>query len=205
MLVNRLHLLRCLKASLPRLPVLFKPQRSFTLDSTPILKQTSDSLEVTASVSGKPVSGKFHYVWLRDHCPCPLCVHEHNRQKLHSSADVNVDVTPQSIRLLPSEASVEIVWPQHSLRSQPGAGNHVSQIPIKWLLEHSYQKSLASFKPAASKPVLWTAKDYEEKGVRVHYDDYMNTTSGLLKVLEQLRDYGLAFLTTSLTMISMTA
>ncbi|KAJ3197747.1 hypothetical protein HDU67_003664, partial [Dinochytrium kinnereticum] len=168
--------------------------------TTPSIKQLSDGVELSTSVSGKPVSAKFHYAWLRDHCPCPMCVHEHNRQKLHSSADINIDVVPQSVRILPtspsnSKPSIEIIWPKGSLKTVAGQKGHTSLIPVDWLINNSYQRSLKPLRSSKPEPLLWTAEEFDERSVRVHYDEYMTTSSGLLKVLTQLRDFGLAFLT----------
>lgn len=42
---------------------------------------------------------EFHYVWLRDNCPCPLCLHPTNQQKLHNSFQVPVDIKPVFVGL----------------------------------------------------------------------------------------------------------
>jgi gamma-butyrobetaine dioxygenase len=145
-------------------------------------------------------TGKFHYVWLRDNCQCPQCVHPDSRQKLHSSGDINLDVKPKSIKVVPPESAggspmLQIEWPLGSLtkaNSQP----HTTEFDLKWLLEsgHPRNPGLKALRTPPKATVSWDAKLYEANDNRVSYKDYMNTDEGLLRALRQLHDFGLCFL-----------
>ncbi|KAJ3110641.1 hypothetical protein HDU96_006407 [Phlyctochytrium bullatum] len=198
---SALTMLRAVSGRIRAAAVSARPLRRHQSSLAPLsitsLKPASDGLELTVEgKEGGPITAKFHYPWLRDHCPCPSCIHEHNRQKLHSSADVNHRVVPESAKIISTgeqQPHIEIIWPKGSLRSK-AAEPHVTRYPLDYLISHSYQKSLKALKPAVAAPFQWTAAEYAGRYARVEFDEYMGSDQGLLKVLTQLRDYGLAFL-----------
>jgi alpha-ketoglutarate-dependent taurine dioxygenase len=84
----------------------------------------------------------FHFVWLRDNCPCEKCIHPSTKQKLHTSGDIPTDLQPKSVRWVLEckenqwEPYLEIIWPIFAFPSQsPSAGSslrtfHEGQIPV---------------------------------------------------------------------------
>ncbi|KAJ3334197.1 hypothetical protein HDU76_006569 [Blyttiomyces sp. JEL0837] len=176
------------------------PSLQFTHRNIATLKQHADSVEISFDGSSE-VTGKYHYTWLRDNCQCPSCVHPDNHQKLHSSAHVDLNVKPTSIKITPSsangsssKATLQIEWPKHSLRRGSDAP-HTSQFDMDWLqsVGHPRKTSLTAFR-FQPRELYWDKEMYTKQSSRVDYKDYMNTDEGLLRALQQLQDFGLCFL-----------
>ncbi|ORY04998.1 Clavaminate synthase-like protein, partial [Basidiobolus meristosporus CBS 931.73] len=138
--------------------------------------------------------GHFSYLWLRDNCPCPRCIHPDNRQKLHSSGDVPLDIKPTSVKV--EDEQVTIAWSKELLNhsnSNPQAP-HVSTYPMNWLKNNGSEESQKRFRYNHLSPVAWEPKTLGKENLRITYNEYMNSETGLLKCLRQLNDYGLCFL-----------
>ncbi|KAJ3360591.1 hypothetical protein HDU91_004506, partial [Kappamyces sp. JEL0680] len=127
-----------------------------------------------AKLSG---TGVFHHVWLRDNCPCPLCLHPINRQKLHSSGQVSPLATVQSVQV--GQTSLAIEW----------KGGHKSQYSLDWLEKNRYDRE----KGPLVKHVTWDAASYARQRETVAFHDFQSER-GFSLALRQLRDFGLAFL-----------
>ncbi|KAI7858048.1 hypothetical protein BDC45DRAFT_435077 [Circinella umbellata] len=136
-------------------------------------------------------SSAYSYLWLRDNCQCNQCVHPDNRQKLHSSADIPLDIAPQSITL--NGDTAEIVW-NKPLRHQQGktTEQHVSQYPVEFLERYASHESSEAFRFNHIRPQTWDRDQYKLKWV--NYEDYMNTDQGLHEVVQRLYNYGLVFI-----------
>ncbi|KAI8146847.1 hypothetical protein BJV82DRAFT_508802 [Fennellomyces sp. T-0311] len=134
------------------------------------------------------VDSAYSYLWLRDNCQCEKCVHPDNRQKLHSSADVPLDIAPSSVTF--KGDSAEIVW-NKPLRHQE-ADQHVSEYPVEFLQRYASREASEQFRFNHIRPNTWHKDQYKLKWV--HYDDYMNTDAGLHEVVQRLYNYGLVFL-----------
>ncbi|KAJ3414075.1 hypothetical protein HDV05_007109 [Chytridiales sp. JEL 0842] len=156
----------------------------------------------TTNLTPSTASAKFHYVWLRDNCQCRHCVHPDNRQKLHSSGDVNINLEPKSVKIdttSPQSPKLVVEWPAGSLIRRTNSSfkeSHTTVMDLKWLLEsgHPRNPSLTPLRPPPKSTIHWDAQLYAANDNRVSYNDYMNTEEGLLKTLRQLHDYGLCFL-----------
>lgn len=120
---------------------------------------------------------KLHARWLRDNCQCAKCVHPSTKQKLHSSGKIQVDIQPQRVEVIGKDLKVNWI------------DGHESIYTYKWLAHHS-----VPFKPLISSPISWNRKIYTNKFEKVQFSDFM-TDQGYRRVLGQIRDYGLAFLT----------
>ncbi|CAO3695607.1 unnamed protein product [Rhizopus stolonifer] len=130
----------------------------------------------------------YSYLWLRDNCPCPSCIHPFNRQKLHSSADIPLEIKPKSIEIVGENA--EITWNQ-PLRH----GNdiqHKSRFSFEFLQRYKNAKTAEKFRFNHLTPTTWNRDEYTLDWVP--YDDYMNTDKGLHKVVQRLYSKGLVFL-----------
>lgn len=117
-----------------------------TLETAPtaIASMTPGNGKLTIDWQGGG-SEVFHYVWLRDNCPCPRC--------LHSSGQRLVD-----IRDLPPDAA-----PRMMTRDQAGAllirwdpDGHESRYPADWLQRHAYGDEARAER--RRKPVAWGAR-----------------------------------------------
>ena len=84
----------------------------------------------------------FHYVWLRDNCPCPKCLHP-SGQRLLDLLDLPEDVAPRTVTR-DEEGALLIRW-------EPDG--HESRYPADWLKRHAYGPA----RPRQRR-VLWDAR-----------------------------------------------
>ncbi|RKZ51330.1 MAG: hypothetical protein DRR16_05475 [Candidatus Parabeggiatoa sp. nov. 3] len=124
----------------------------------------------------------FHYIWLRDNCPCPECRHP-NGQKLLETISIPSDICPSSIQAI-EDGQIKIVW----------ADGHVSHFSPRWLRTHCYSASERA-KRAKELPSrkLWTA-ELMATLPEASYSDISTNDSALQKWLTMIRDYGFALL-----------
>ena len=75
------------------------------------------------------VEGKrFHYIWLRDNCPCPQCREPKSWQKIFDISQQQEAPIPLSVNI--NDQELEIIW-----KEEPP---HRSLYNIPWLLSHAY-------------------------------------------------------------------
>jgi len=94
-------------------------------------------VEVTWAGGG---SSRYHHVWLRDNCPCPLCVHQVTKEQ---TFELGVDDEPQPVGVAVTDGGVAIDW----------ADGHRSEYHPGWLWTLRYDPAPAG-EPA---PVAWDA------------------------------------------------
>jgi hypothetical protein len=128
-------------------------------------------------------SKKFHYQWLRDHCPCPLCKHPSNSQKLHRSGDVNLVIPKAKLE----KGNLELYWPENSLKT--------SAEPHKTVFCLDFLKTLDITDNRNYHGILWDT-EILSKSAGLHFDYNHAFTDHLKfrKLLRQLYDYGIVFL-----------
>lgn len=151
-----------------------------------------DGLFVQWSVKNKDQgSGKYSYLWLRDNCQCEQCVHPTNRQKLHSSADVPLDIEPTSVQVKGQTA--EILW-NKPLRHQKdeSATTHISRYSLDLLRRYATQEASEAYRFNHIRPQTWSRDEYKLKWIS--YDDYMTTDAGLHEAVLRLYNRGLVFM-----------
>src|SRR4051812_18683646 len=51
-----------------------------------------DTTSLSIKWSNSNTLTKFNYIWLRDNCQCPLCIHPDNRQKLFLSSEIPLNI-----------------------------------------------------------------------------------------------------------------
>lgn len=126
----------------------------------------------------------FNLTWLRDHCPCPLCIHPTNRQKLHASGFVSLHQDPKSVTI--SEGRLIVDWSTGSIESiQDAPKGHTSTYSLDFL---------KNFNPNQShtlKLILWERDAFDRAQQTVAYKDMMGSDDAFKIVLKQLKDYGL--------------
>src|SRR5688572_31386094 len=90
-------------------------------------------------------SDPFHYVWLRDNCPCPECLHP-SGQRLVDILDLPADAAPRKVTL--DEAGALLIrW---------DADGHESRYPADWLRRHAYGPQARAAR--RRQPILWEAR-----------------------------------------------
>lgn len=118
---------------------------------------------------------EYHYIWLRDNCRCPGCLHPLTLERQLFTADIPREIEPAALALA-ADGSLEVRWAQDG---------HHSRYPGGWLREHRYPAPDA----ATPAPRLWGA----ELGGRLPVAEHAEITgseAGLLAFLERFRDYG---------------
>ncbi len=89
-------------------------------------------------------SARFHYVWLRDNCPCDLCVHQITREQTFELLSVSPNVSPD--RASVTSGVLEVTWPD----------GHQSAYDSGWLRTHVYSESGAH--DQLPKKITWGAE-----------------------------------------------
>ncbi|KAI9595624.1 hypothetical protein BDF19DRAFT_471329 [Syncephalis fuscata] len=132
---------------------------------------------------------EYSHVWLRDHCPCPICIHTDHRQKMHSSGNIPADIRPKRISLT-AEDTLQVVW-SHDLINR--SGDHVSHYSLSALMTAmSYPNTVTNL---LEKPVFWRSNNIDFTQLWVNYSDLINNTAaGLRRCLHLLARYGLCFI-----------
>jgi len=64
-----------------------------------------------------------HYIWLRDNCHCPICVHPDTHQKLLDTPELPLDITAKNVKVS-EDGNVTITWENDG---------HTSTFNSEWL------------------------------------------------------------------------
>ncbi|RKP07520.1 taurine catabolism dioxygenase TauD, TfdA family-domain-containing protein [Thamnocephalis sphaerospora] len=146
-------------------------------------------------------SAQFSHVWLRDHCPCPACVHPSHRQKMHSTGAIPLDVRPERVEIVHNTADsssevLEVVW---SKDLATRAGQHTSRYPLS-MLRQAPNATHWRRNDWLEEPLFWRADQVDFKQLWVDYNGVAQSTpgngatDGLRRALHLLARYGLCFL-----------
>jgi gamma-butyrobetaine dioxygenase len=123
-------------------------------------------------------SEKFHYLWLRDNCPCLRCLHP-NGQRLIDILDLPLDSTP-STTTIDESGALFIRW---------NPGGHESRYSAEWLQEHSYANTARARR--RRKPFIW---DGRFRPAQASWTEVSRDADLERRWLEVLLDFGFAFL-----------
>ena len=134
-----------------------------------------DRVEVTWSDQRR---SPFHHLWLRDNCPCPLCVYDVTREQVFEIADVPADLYALSANI-DEQGALHVQWQDgHESRFDPG-----------WLRAHAYDDaSRAEQQAKKARKQRWV------KGLELpvfQYEAVMKNETALLDWLLAVRDIGL--------------
>ena len=126
----------------------------------------------------------YPYVWLRDSCQCPSCLHPSTRQKLHKTSDIPVTSKPNEGGIRVSNDGVDITW----------SSGHRSHYPAKFLSRYASRDSLHAFHRDVEK-VQWDVERLNSaQDLFISYQA-ISSPAGLLSAITQLTKYGLLFIT----------
>ncbi|KAG7094861.1 hypothetical protein E1B28_005669 [Marasmius oreades] len=123
----------------------------------------------------------FPYAWLRDSCQGKECVHPATTQKLHQTSDISPDVKPIIVSL-EGEKGINIEWED----------GHKSFFEREFLERHSSPKGLNEFHKDISQKFWDKDQISQSKDLFIPYEE-LKAPAGLLKAMNQLRQYGLLF------------
>ena len=127
----------------------------------------------------------FHYIWLRDHCPCADCRHPQTRERIFRLIDLPAELPAPSARVTP-EGALALDWP-----AMAGFGDHHSRFDPGWLRQRSDDDGGPA--DPGIEPVPWDAGLAGELPV-IEHRDMMHTEAGLHAWLTGLVRYGLVLL-----------
>ncbi|WP_020682371.1 gamma-butyrobetaine dioxygenase [Marinobacterium rhizophilum] len=124
---------------------------------------------------------EFHYLWLRDNCPCSDCVSSLTREQLFEICDAPLSIRPLEAQLRGDY--LEILWKGdgHRSRFHPG-----------WLRSHCYSDQARAARQW--QPAIWDRAAIEASLPRYEYADMMQHDAILLRWLRKLRDSGISLL-----------
>jgi len=142
------------------------------------VKVLTDSLETTWDDDR---ISHYHFLWLRDNCPCPECVHPGTREQIFEVVDAPDDLATESVSL-DATGALNVRW----------SDGHRSVYEAGWLRSHAYDATsrteradhLRSVRPWESNLVIPT----------FDYSSVMSSDSVLLDWLLAARDVGLTML-----------
>lgn len=124
---------------------------------------------------------EFHYLWLRDNCPCTQCVSPLTREQLFEICDVPLEIRPEKASL--NAGYLEIRWSD---------GGHESRYHPGWLREHCYSEAARAQRQW--QPHVWDKACIEQQLPEFEYAAVMDDDASLLHWLRQQRDYGIALI-----------
>ena len=75
-----------------------------------------DALELEWHDAGGP--RRMPWLWLRDHCPCPQCLHPETLQRQLDTFAIAPDVRGREIHLDPEGRWVDVIWNDHDARAR---------------------------------------------------------------------------------------
>ncbi|KAL0945849.1 hypothetical protein HGRIS_012132 [Hohenbuehelia grisea] len=140
--------------------------------------QTDSALNVDA------LDASFPFVWLRDSCQSPTCVHPSTSQKLHRTSDIPIDIKPEADGVRLTSDGLAIKW----------SDGHESNFSKAFLARHASPNALSAFHKDIA-PIAWDkSRISAAESLFVPYDS-LRTPSGRLAAITQLASTGLLFVT----------
>lgn len=139
----------------------------------------TDSLQVTWDDGH---ISHFHYIWLRDNCPCADCRHPQVGERTLDPFTIPLDIVPEEVKLDETKA-LNIRW--------LGDG-HQSIYDSIWLRQHTYEPEEKAAR--RYRHTLWDTSSIGENFPEVTYNSTMADDMGLLTWLRLLRQYGFAIM-----------
>lgn len=149
--------------------------------SYPLISALTAAQALTDHIQVQWADGRlspFHHQWLRDNCPCPVCVYSVTREQVLEIVDVAEDLAPL-LTHIDADGCLCIDWQDgHGSRFDPG-----------WLRAHAYDdESRAERRASRPKSQLWHS---DLKLPVFEYQAVMDDPQALLQWLLALRDIGL--------------
>lgn len=123
---------------------------------------------------------RYHYIWLRDNCGCPLCGSKVSTsgERFFKLTEVPLEIAPEKA-VLAADGTLQIVW----------HGGHQSSYEPAWLSAYDFSPSVE--KRRRRPPSLWDAT-LNQAPPEVRYSEVESGDDGLLRLLGRIVDYGFA-------------
>lgn len=125
------------------------------------------------------------FIWLRDSCQCPRCVHPSSQQKLHSIHDLDVRIRPVTDGVRATESGLSIQW--------AGEDNHITELSEDFLKTYSHRDQLVNFHKDEPRQ-LWDKTELQKSdSLFLDYTAFRTDPATRLRAYKQLLRYGLLF------------
>ncbi len=131
-------------------------------------------------------TGRFPFVWLRDHCACSACRHPQTRERLFRIIDVPAAIPAPSVSITP-EGALYLGWPPMG-----DYGEHESLFDPGWLRQRVLD---ADGGAAAGRERVHWAGDMAGALPTVAHRAFMQRADGVAEWLRALDRYGVVVLT----------
>ncbi|WGS44342.1 TauD/TfdA family dioxygenase [Burkholderia sp. JSH-S8] len=151
--------------------------RTFSTDVTIAAATAGDGvLDVTWSDGRR---SPFHFDWLRDTCPCAVCVHAQTREQVFEIVDAPAALAVRDVQV-DRDGALRVEWRDgHRSAWSPG-----------WLRAHAYDDASRAERQAAHAHHAWRGDDPDAIAVFA-WRDVMHDDAALLAWLAALRRTGL--------------
>lgn len=132
-----------------------------------------DRLEITWADGARDA---FHYLWLRDNCPCAQCLDPDAGERLFDTVSMPPDLAPRQVK---ADGEVIIDWED----------GHRTVLDAAWLRDNAYGPSAR--RTRAEAPQLWDAS-IASAPPEISLSEIDSSDEGLARWLRLIRDYGFA-------------
>lgn len=133
---------------------------------------------------------ELNYIWLRDNCSCPQCIHPDSKQKLVDSVALDYNVRPVSMEVS-ADGNLEVTWGDSK-------GTHQSSYEPLWLYRNARSYMLnpdtAENLSAVPPQVLWDRVLIWKTFPEVSYKEFMDSDDGLYRWLDYMHKFGVVVL-----------
>lgn len=139
------------------------------------------------------ISTPFDPIFLRDACPCPLCVDPSTSQKRFQTTDIPPDCSPTNIWPNPKDNSVTLRW-----TNDPIPGHTISTFPMHLLRRFNQSPSSMSDFSDHQPPTThayWTGLGATNRNPPSDYESLISSPRELQLALDRLQHRGMIFIT----------
>lgn len=168
-------------------------QRQPVIDMAELSPYTGNTLLLDAAFAGGELivtwddgaTGRFHPLWLRDHCACSRCRHPQTRERLFRLIDLP-ERLPESRAEVTATGALRLLWPP-----MDGFGEHESLFDPGWLRQHATPQ--ASDTISRRERTFWDAS-IEGSVPTVRHADFVGSEDGVADWLHALDSHGFVLL-----------
>lgn len=154
------------------------------------ITRTFQKSPVTLSVEFKDsLTADFHYIWLRDNCPCKKCVHSQTKQKILDTLSLDLNIAPRFCSVT-NTGKLKLVWPE-------GHGEHYSNYNPELLHRYAvgFERNLYESVHDCLPPVeYWLGESLNENLVQLEYEEVMESERGIMSSIESIHKTGVLIL-----------
>ena len=113
---------------------------------------------------------RFHHMWLRDNCPCGLCVRDGTREQTFELVSISPDIHATSA-VIDGNGSLVVEWSPDGVPAEA----HRSEFHPGWLRRHAYDDESRRERSRAAARVTWDGQSLREPptfdGAAIMVDD----------------------------------